>query len=100
MDLDYWLRLAAIGSFASTDTEWCEEVSHPGCKCSANAGRSVAERYLVQMRNGCQEVALRRMSEELDESNRLRTGTFLYRLLWQTNLLIRPLLERLRSRRR
>jgi len=99
LDMDYWIRLAGIGSFASTDAEWCEEVSHPACKCSANVGMSTAESYLVQIRKGYQGLALKRMSGELNELNRLRTGTFMYRALWQINLLIRPFLEWIRLRR-
>jgi len=100
LDMDYWIRLAGIGTFAATDDLWCEEVSHPECKCSAHAGMSAAEGYLVQMRHGYQELALKRMAETLDEANRLRTGTFLYRAVWQVNLLMRPLLDWIRGRRR
>jgi GT2 family glycosyltransferase len=96
LDVDLWLRLAAAGSFVGCEEVWAEETIHPGAKTASQRGRSLAELHLVQIRAGFEQVALRRMAEELQEWDVLRRGTFAERARFQANLVLRPILERLR----
>jgi hypothetical protein len=96
-DVDFWLRLARHGDFVSSAGEpWAEETLHAAAKTQAQRGRSLAELHLVQLRHGYQEIALSRMAAALQEWSGLRANTAGTRLRERINLLVRPLLERLR----
>jgi hypothetical protein len=54
--------------------------------------------HLVQIQNGYAELALQRMSEELDDYHKLKYGPWLGRILWRANLLLRPVYQKLGGR--
>ena len=92
MDVEFWLRLAAAGPFIGVAEDWAEETQHPEAKTYAQRGQSLAEMHLVQIRAGYEELAFRRMSEELQEYELLRRGAFVERAKRDLNLILRPLL--------
>lgn len=98
LDVDLWLRLAALGPFAPVDEVWAEETIHPGAKTYAQRGRSLAELHLLQIRAGHEALALERMATELQEYETLRRGTMVERLKYQASLALRPFLVRSRGR--
>lgn len=98
MDVEFWLRLSAVGPFVAVDEDWAEETQHPDAKTYAQRGRSLAELHLVQIRAGFEELAFRRMSEELQEYELLRRGAWVERAKRDLNLLLRPLLRRRTAR--
>jgi hypothetical protein len=96
-DVDFWIRLARQGAFVACDgAPWAEETLHPAAKTQAFRGKSLAELHLVQLRNGFQELALQRMGAALQEWSSRNTSSVTTRLRERANLLLRPLLERLR----
>jgi glycosyltransferase involved in cell wall biosynthesis len=94
MDVEFWIRLAGAGPFVGVDEEWAEETQHPEAKTWAQRGKSLAELHLVQIRAGFEDLAFRRMSEELQDYEQLRRGTWVERAKRDLNLLLRPLLSR------
>jgi GT2 family glycosyltransferase len=96
LDVDLWLRLAAVGTFAACEEVWAEETIHAAAKTASQRGRSLAELHLVQIRAGFERVALQRMAEELQEWDVLKRGTLAERMKYQVNLALRPMLERFR----
>lgn len=74
-DVDLFIRLAKLGPYAPAADVWAEETIHPAAKTSAQPGRSLAELHLVQIRNGFDELALRRLTDELEEYCLLKRGT-------------------------
>jgi glycosyltransferase involved in cell wall biosynthesis len=94
MDVELWLRLAAVGPFVAVDEDWAEETQHPEAKTFAQRGRSLAELHLAQIRAGFEEIAFRRMSEELQDYELLRRGAWVDRAIRDVNLLLRPILGR------
>ena len=66
-DVDLFIRLARLGAIVGTDALWAEETIHPAARTSAAPGRSFAELRIVQMRQGFEDLALRRLTEELQE---------------------------------
>lgn len=99
MDVELWLRLAAVDAFVPVEEDWAEETLHEEAKTFAQRGRSLAELHLVQIRHGFEELAFRRMSEELQDYELLRRGSWGERAKRELNVLLRPLLERARRRR-
>lgn len=98
-DVDFWIRLARLGSFVECGgPPWAEETLHADAKTQAQRGKSLAELHLVQIRNGFQEVALSRMGEALQEWSNLRSASLGVRLREKLNLSLRPFLETLRRR--
>lgn len=98
-DVDLFLRLARQGRFVAIDAFLAEETIHPAAKTFAQRGKSLAELHLVQVRNGFEPVAFRRMSEELQDLETLRRGTLVERVKWQASLAMRSTLDLLRRRR-
>lgn len=74
-DVDLFIRLAKLGPYAGTRETWAEETIHPAAKTSAQPGRSLAELHLVQIRNGFEQLALKRLTDELEEFMLLKRGT-------------------------
>ena len=66
-DVDLFIRLARLGPIVGTDAIWAEETIHPAARTSAAPGRSFAELRIVQVRQGFEDLALRRLTEELQE---------------------------------
>jgi glycosyltransferase involved in cell wall biosynthesis len=99
LDVDLWLKLAALGPICASDETWAEETLHPDAKTSAQRGKSLAELHIVQIRNGFEELAFRRLAEELQEYDTLKRGTLGERLKQQLSYAAQPILDRLRSRR-
>lgn len=91
-DVDFWLRLAALGPFAASEEIWAEETIHSAGKTASQRGKSLAELHLVQIRHGYEALAMRRMAEELQEYDTLKRGTLAERLKYQVNLALQPLL--------
>jgi glycosyltransferase involved in cell wall biosynthesis len=98
MDVEFWLRLAAVGEFIPVEEDWAEETMHEEAKTFAQRGRSLAELHLVQIRHGFEDLAFRRMSEQLQDYELLRRGSWGERTKRELNVLLRPLLERARRR--
>ena len=74
-DVDFFLRLARQGPFVGTPAVWAEETIHPTAKTSAYPGRSIAELRIVQIRHGYEDVAMRRLTAELQELHDYRRLT-------------------------
>jgi GT2 family glycosyltransferase len=85
-DVDFFLRLARQGEFVGTSEVWAEETIHPDAKTAAHPGRSLAELRLVQIRNGFEQLALERLTRELQEYQTLKRGTTIERILYQLSL--------------
>jgi glycosyltransferase involved in cell wall biosynthesis len=100
LDVDLWLKLAALGQICASDETWAEETLHPGAKTNAQRGKSLAELHMVQIRNGFEQLAFRRLAEELQEYDTLKRGTFAERLKQQLSYAAQPILDRLRGRLR
>lgn len=98
-DVELWLRLSSLGRFVPVDAVIAEETLHPAAKTQAQRGRSLAELHLVQLRHGYQDLALRRLSEELQEYELLRAGTLVQRARWQAGIALRTARELLGRRR-
>lgn len=96
-DVDLWLRLSQQGPFVPIDGFLAEETIHAAAKTWSARGRSLAELHLVQIRNGFQEVALRRMADELQDYETLRRGTWVERARWQGGIALRAILGWLRG---
>lgn len=94
LDVDLWLRLAALGDFVAVDEDWAEETIHPAAKTFAQRGRSLAELHLLQIRSGFEALAFEHMSAELQEWDTLKRGTVVERLKYRANLALRPFLVR------
>jgi glycosyltransferase involved in cell wall biosynthesis len=99
MDVDLWLRLAAVGRFSAVDELWAEETRHPEAKTTAQRGSTLAELHLLQLRSGFEELALRRLGEELQELDLHRRASPAARLKHEVYLLVHPALELLRRAR-
>jgi glycosyltransferase involved in cell wall biosynthesis len=99
LDVDFWLKLAAVGPICAYDETWAEETLHAGAKTSAERGKSLAELHLVQLRHGFEELAFRRLAEELQEYDTLKRGTLGERLKQQLSYALQPVLDRLRGGR-
>jgi glycosyltransferase involved in cell wall biosynthesis len=97
-DVDLFLRLARQGRFVAVDAFLAEETIHPRAKTFAQRGKSLAELHLVQIRNGFEGMAFRRMSEELQDLETLRRGTLVERARWQANVALRSALGLVRRR--
>jgi CTP:molybdopterin cytidylyltransferase MocA len=91
MDVDLWLRLAAVGRLAEVDGLWAEETLHADAKTTASRGRMQAELHLLQLRSGYEDLALRRLGEELQELELHRRGSPAARLKHEASLLLHPL---------
>lgn len=78
-DVDLFIRLAKLGPYIGTREPWAEETIHPAAKTSAQPGRSLAELHLVQIRNGFEQLAVKRMTDELEEFMLLKRGTLVDR---------------------
>ena len=98
LDVDYWIRLLALGPFATTSETWAQETWQPHSKTMSHLGESQAELHLLQIRHGYEKLALKRMAEQFNAYNKLRYGSFFERFLSQANLRLRPLIERFRRR--
>lgn len=85
-DVDFFLRLARQGDFAGSPELWAEETVHPAAKTAALPGRSMAELRLVQIRNGFADLALRHLTQELQEYHLLKRGTPVQRALYNLYL--------------
>jgi hypothetical protein len=96
LDVDFWLKLAALGPICASEETWAEETLHAGAKTSAERGKSLAELHLVQLRHGFEELAFRRLAEELQEYDTLKRGTLGERLKQQLSYALQPVLDRLR----
>jgi hypothetical protein len=97
-DVDLFLRLARQGPFAPVEAFLAEETIHPAAKTFAQRGKSLAELHLVQIRNGFEALAFRRLSEELQDLETLRRGTLVERLRWQAGIALRSGLDLLKRR--
>lgn len=96
MDVDFWLKLAARGPVVASEEVWAEETLHEEAKTSAQRGKQLAELHRVQIRHGYEELAFRRLSEELQEYEVLRRGTPAERLKQQLSVALQPILSRIR----
>ncbi len=94
MDFDFWLRLSSVGRLAPTREVIAVETLHPEAKTQARKGESAAEVHLVQTQHGFADLAKRRLAVELQELYERRDGSFISRLRWALNLVIRPLIDR------
>ncbi len=94
LDVDFWVRLSEIGWFAATDEVVACETYHSEAKTVAQRGKSLAEVHLVQIQNGFADLARLRLGEELQELYERREGSWLVRLRWSLNEVLRPWLER------
>jgi glycosyltransferase involved in cell wall biosynthesis len=72
-DVDFFIRLARQGRFVAQPETWTEETFHRAAKTIAHPGRSSAELRLVQIRQGFEEVALSRLSDDLEALWSLRS---------------------------
>lgn len=99
MDVDFWLRLLAIGHFKIVDELWAEETQHPDAKTRAHRGRLLAELHLLQIRSGYEQLALERLAQELQELEAHRSRSIAARLKHEAYVLIDPLRQWLRARR-
>jgi len=99
LDVDLWLKLAAVGRFVACDEILAEETLHPDAKTRAQRGRSLAELHRVQIRNGYEQLAFRRLAEELQEYETLKRGTLAERVKQQLSYAAQPILDRLRKGR-
>ncbi len=91
-DVDLFLRLARLGTFAGSDEPWAEETIHPAARTSAAPGRSLAELRVVQLRHGFDALVLRRLADDYQELvgyRRMRFVDWVRRAL-VTGILRRP----------
>jgi glycosyltransferase involved in cell wall biosynthesis len=100
MDVDLWLRLLSVGSFEAVDELWAEETRHADAKTTAFRGRLLAELRLLQIRSGYEQIAMQRLGEELQELEMHRSRSIAAWLKHESSLLLHPMLEVLRARRR
>ncbi len=99
MDVDLWLRLAAVGRIVEVEEMWAEETRHDAAKTMAQRGSFLAELHLLQIRSGYEALALQRLGSELQELELHRRGSAAARVKHELVLLLHPLLELLRRRR-
>jgi GT2 family glycosyltransferase len=70
MDVDLWLKLAAVGEFVPMPQTLSAAVIHDAAKSQSKKAEMHAEVMLVQIRHGFQEAAVRRMKRVLEGANR------------------------------
>ncbi len=80
-DFDFYLRVRAAMPFFAGDTVLTEATIHKGAKTTRGVPRMYAECSLVQIRNGFEALALRRMEAVETTEFRLRRLAAPYRLL-------------------
>lgn len=72
MDLDLWLKLAKIGSVATTDDFWAAAKRHPDMKTRAQRNRLHAEVISVLYNAGYHEAAQLRLENLFEDESTLR----------------------------
>lgn len=94
-DVDLWLRLSAIGTFASTGEILSAAIIHKDAKTQAQRADMHAETTSIQIKHGYQEVAIKRLVDLLERpslNSQIRgilraklTGLARRMILWKGN---------------
>ena len=71
LDLDWWLRLAAVGRFASTTEMLSAAKIHGAAKTQARRREMEIETIMVQIRHGYTEIARDRIARLLNQPSLL-----------------------------
>lgn len=92
LDMEFWLRLASVGTIQIVDELWAQETRHPGAKTMAQRGRLLAEVHVAQLRHGYEALFVQRLGEEMADYEVLKRGSWAARLKHGAYLLASPLL--------
>jgi glycosyltransferase involved in cell wall biosynthesis len=72
MDVDFWLKIAAVLPLIPLDATVATATSHPEAKTKAHVNLRDAELWIVQVRHGYEALARQRMLERLGRDDELR----------------------------